>query len=99
VAIVRLNRFSLDWYSPDRQVVHRAPNSMEIFTVGRSEDWAEVDTMCVNSITFQTTVGEGELDTLQTIRDTPPGTGPSIDDLAWPEKLPIFRAKGTLVSP
>ncbi|NIN49002.1 MAG: hypothetical protein GTN62_02670 [Gemmatimonadales bacterium] len=99
VAVVRANGFSVDWYFPDGRVVQGPPNELETFPLGQPEMEAEVEAMSANAVTVMTVVGEGGTESLQMSRGLQPGTAPGIDDLAFPETLPIFRVGGTLISP
>jgi hypothetical protein len=99
VAVVRANGFSVDWYFPDGRVVQGPPNEVETFPLDLPEMEAEVEFWSANAVTGMTVVGDGGTESFQMSRGLPPGTALGIDDLAFPETLPIFRVEGTLISP
>lgn len=99
MAVVRANGYSVDWYFPDGRVVHGPPNEVETFPVGVAEKEAEVEAFTASAVYSMTLVGDGGTESFQMSRGVPPGGGPGIDDLTWPETLPAFRVGGTLISP
>jgi hypothetical protein len=99
VAVVRANGFSVDWYFPDGRVAQGPPNEVETFPLDLPEMEAALEALSVNAVTGMTVVGDGGTESFQMSRGLPPGTALGIDDLAFPETLPIFRVEGTLISP
>lgn len=99
VAVVRANGYSVDWYLPDGSVVQGPPNEAETYPLEQSEMDAEVHLMQTEALMTFVTAGENGVESRQTSRGIPRGSGVDLGDFFWPETLPLFRGGGTWVSP
>jgi hypothetical protein len=99
VAVVRANGYSVDWFFPDGTVVEGPPNEVETFPVGLPEMEAELEKVSATAVFTRTLVGEDGMQSQQMSRGVPAGFFGGVDELEWPETLPVFRLEATQVSP
>ena len=99
VAVVRANGYSVDWFFPDGSVVKGPTHDVERFPVGVAEKEAAVEDISATAVFTRTLVGEGGAQSSQMARGVPAGFFGGTDEFEWPETMPAFRLKGTLVSP
>ena len=99
VAVIRANGYSVDWYFPDGRVVQGPTNEAEAFPMGLPEKEAALERANASGILSRRGISDEGTQSLRMSRGFPPGAFPGIDDLAWPENLPVFRIEETLVSP
>ncbi len=99
VAVIRANGYSVDWYFPDGRVVQGPTNEAEAFSMGFPEKEAALEHANASGILSHGGISDEGTQSLRMSRGFPAGAFPGIDDLAWPENLPVFRIEETLVSP
>ena len=99
VVVVRANGYSVDWYFPDGTVINGPPNEVETFPVGEAEMEAVAENMAATGIMSRSLVSEDGIQSMQMARGIPADVMPARDGMEWPERLPVFRSSGTLVSP
>ncbi len=98
VVVVRAHGNSVDWYLPDGRVIEGPPNDMETFPVRRRDREAAVELHNTTVIWMRSRPDGGGGAIKETIRGFPKEKRHTVDDYAWPDRLPVFRM-GTVISP
>jgi len=97
VAVVRVNGFSLDWYLPDGTLITGPASNVEVFPLGQAEQEADLANMAATGIMTMSTANEDGVQSMSMSRGISADVMPSMDDVEWPENLPIFRGEGTRI--
>jgi hypothetical protein len=98
VAVARAHGHSVDWYLPDGRMIQGPPNDIETFPVRRRDKEAAVELRNTTVIWIQSRPDGGGGAIRSTIRGLPKDRRRTVNDYAWPDKLPVFRG-GTVISP
>jgi hypothetical protein len=98
VAVVRAHGNSVDWYLPDGRMIQGPPNDMETFPVRRRDKEAAVELHNTTVIWTQSRPDGSGGAIKRTIRGFPRHMRHTVDDYAWPDRLPVFKW-GTVISP
>ncbi len=99
VAVIRANGYSVDWHFPDGRVISGPPNEAETFPCGTPEQEAELENFVSNASYVMTEFSEDGVQSRSTQRGIPASAAPKLDDLGWPESLPVFTPGNTIISP
>ena len=99
VAVVRVNGYSVDWFLPDGRVVHGPQYEVERFPLGAAEKEEELEVIQATATFSRVLVSNEGTQERQMARGVPSGFFGGVDDVEWPETLPVFRVGATRVSP
>ena len=98
VAIVHALDYSVEWLSPNGEIVKGPPNSYQRLHVGRAEKEEWIESQAVESIDVLTMMSASGERSMRFSRGGV-GSGRGIDDYDWPDELPPFRPRRSRVAP
>lgn len=99
VAVVRANRYSVDWFLPDGRVVNGPSYEVEGYPVGVAEQEAALEHFATNAVMSLVNMTEDGVQERRMSRGAPQGYASAVDDFSWPATLPAFHPDGALIAP